>query len=330
MGEVLSQNEIDDLLSALNTGTLDAEEVKLNSSNSEPHIKEYNFARPSKFGKDQLRTLEMLFESYVRLLSTNFTVFFRTNVEAEVINSEAVAYQEFTNSMVNPSIMGIIDMYPLKGSVIIEMSSRIGYAVIDRLLGGAGDSINKVREFSDIEIAILERIMDRCSSMLVEPWQNVISLQPELEKVETNPQYAHIVSSNEMVALITINLQIGDVEGLMNICIPYMAIEPVMDKLNTKFWFSNMQKADGGEYNDVIEYNIEKTKIDCKAVLSNTTIMVHEFLNLQVGDVIRLNDKVDSDLRLYVGEKKKYYGKPGLINKHNAIQITDIIREEDA
>lgn len=328
MGEVLSQNEIDDLLAALNSGVLDVDEIKRNTKeDNKKQIKDYNFARPSKFAKEQLRTLEIIFENYTRLISTNFPVYFRTSTQTEIISAEAVTYSEFTNSLPNPAILGIVDFSPLKGSVLLELSNKIGYAIIDRLLGGKGTPLDRKKEFSEIEIAILERILEKCVHLLVEPWENVVQLTPELEKIESNPQYAQIVSSNEIVALITINIKVGDIEGLMNVCIPYIVIESIMDKLNTKFWFSTMQKNKDEDFENYIERNIEKTGISVRTILGKSNITVNEFVNLQPGDIIKLDKKTGDDLDILVDHYLKYRGKPGTLKNKNAISIVSVYRE---
>ena len=197
MGDVLSQNEIDNLLAALSTGELDVDEIK---DNNEKKVKEYDFARPSKFSKEHLRTMEMIFEHYGRLLSTNLPVYLRKNVQVEVVNSEAVTYSEFSNALSNPVLLGIVNFAPLKGNIILEMASNLGYAIVDRMLGGRGDPMDKVREFSEIELLIIERIMIVCVNLLREPWENVADIHPRLERIETNSQYAQIISPSEMIA----------------------------------------------------------------------------------------------------------------------------------
>lgn len=198
MGDVLSQNEIDNLLAALSTGELDVDEIK---DNNEKKVKEYDFARPSKFSKEHLRTMEMIFEHYGRLLSTNLPVYLRKNVQVEVVNSEAVTYSEFSNALSNPVLLGIVNFAPLKGNIILEMASNLGYAIVDRMLGGRGDPMDKVREFSEIELLIIERIMIVCVNLLREPWENVADIHPRLERIETNSQYAQIISPSAEVLL---------------------------------------------------------------------------------------------------------------------------------
>lgn len=325
MGDVLSQNEIDSLLAALSSGELDVDEIK---DNGEKQVKDYDFARPSKFSKEHLRTLEIIFEHYGRLLSTNLPVYLRKNVQIEVMNSEAVTYQEFSNALSNPVLLGIVNFAPLQGSIIIEMATNLGYAIVDRMLGGKGEPMDKVREYSEIELLILERIMIVCVNLLHEPWQNVLSVHPRLERIETNSQYAQIISPSEMIAIITINVKIGDVEGLMNVCLPYIVLEDVIDKLNTKYWYANMQQYDETNYSDAIEALIRKAQIPVKAVLGNSTITVSDFSMLQVGDIIRLDRDVEDELDVYVGNLRKFSALPGASGDNYAVRVTDVIREE--
>jgi flagellar motor switch protein FliM len=327
MGEVLSQNEIDDLLNALNTGELDVEEYKHNASAK--HVKEYDFARPSKFAKEHLRTLEIIFEHYARLVSTALPAYMRTSCQVEVINSEAVSFSEFSNALSNPILLGIMDLYPLKGNVLMDFSVKIGFSIIDRLLGGKGETLDKERDFSEIELAIIEKIMVICVDLLVEPWENVVGLEPRLEKIETNSQFAQVISPTEIIALLTLNLRIGNVEGLINICIPYTCIEPIIDKLNTKFWFSQMTESNEEVYRDIIEKRIAQAQIPIKAILGKSVITVNDFINLQIGDIIKLDKKITEDIEVKVGDLEKFTAKAGLFEKKNAVQIVSILRKEE-
>ena len=325
MGDVLSQSEIDNLLAALSSGELDAEEMK---ENSDKQVKNYDFARPSKFSKDHLRTLEIIFENYGRLLSTNLPAYFRKSVQVEVMNSEAITYSEFANALSNPVILGIVNFAPLEGNIIMEVADNLGYAIVDRMLGGGGQPLEKSRDFTEIELIILERVLNTCTNLLIEPWQSVVDIKPRLEKIETNSQFAQIISPSEMTSIITMNIQIGNVEGLMNICIPYTCVEPVIDKLNTKYWYSTMQVKDDGIYQEAIESVISKAKIPIRALLGKSSISVNDFVNLQQGDIIRLDTKVDDELDIYVGNIKKFTALPGAFQDTYAVRVTSVIREE--
>jgi flagellar motor switch protein FliM len=326
MGDVLSQNEIDNLLAALSSGELDANEF---TQSAEKQIKNYDFARPSKFSKEHLRTLNIIFEHYARLLSTNLPAYLRKNVQVEVINSEAVVYSEFTNALSNPVLLGIIDFLPLEGNIIIELADNLGYAIVDRMLGGGGYPLAKVRDFSEIELTIIERIFNICTNLLREPWANVIQLQPRLLRIETNSQFAQIISPTDMISVVTLNIKIGNIEGMMNICLPYVCLEKVIDKLNTKYWYSTMKATDDKSYQDIIEIAIAKAKVPLRAVLGKSTISVHDFMNMQQGDIIKLNAKVEDELTVYVGNLHKFTALPGASSGSYAVKISTIIRGEE-
>ena len=326
MADVLSQNEIDALLKQLSTGELDADDFTETKS---VKGKEYDFSRPAKFSKEHLRTLEIIFEHYGRLLSSNLPAYLRKNVQVEVMNSEAVTYSEFSNALSNPVLLGVVNMAPLSGNIIIEIATNLGYAIIDRLLGGVGEPLEKKREFSEIELSILEKIFTILIDLLREPWTNVVEIHPYLERIETNPQFAQIISPTEMIAIVTVNINIGGVEGLMNICLPYLTLEDVIDMLNTKYWFSTIQDRDETSYADVIETAINRALIPVSAELGKSSLTVMDFINLQVGDVIKLNRKIEDELDIYVGNIVKFKALPGSFNDDYAVKVTEIIREEE-
>ena len=324
MGDVLSQNEIDNLLAALSTGELDVSDI--NDSRDKP-VKNYDFRRPAKFSKEHLRTLEIIFEHYGRLISTNLPVYLRKNVQVSVASSETVTFSEFTNSLSNPVILGIVKFHPLSGNIIIDMSTNLGYTIIDRMLGGAGRPLEKSREFSEIELTIIEKIIIVCVQLMREPWKNVLEIDPVLDRLETNPQFAQIISPNDMVAIVTLNVKIGDVQGFMNMCLPYFTLEDIMDKLNTRYWYANMQERHDEDYEEQVETLIRRVDIPMKAMLGKSTITVNDFINLQVGDVIRLDTHVEDELSVYVGNIRKFTALPGASKENYAVKVTSVIRE---
>ena len=326
MSEVLSQSEIDNLLKQLNSGELDVDDI---NSSDEKTVKNYDFARPAKFSKEHLRTLEIIFEHYSRLLSTNLPAYLRMPVSVEVKTSEAVIYSEFSNALSNPVLLGVVDFEPLEGNIVIEIAANLGFTIIDRLLGGTGKPLEKGREFSEIELTIIERIFNICVNLLREPWQNVLNIVPRMERIETNSQFAQIISPSEMIAIITIGIKIGEIEGLMNVCLPFIVLEPVMDKLNTKYWFSTMQNKDVRTYEDAIASLISKAQIPVKAVLGKSTISVNDFLNLNVGDIIKIDRKVDEELNVYVGNIHKFTALPGSANDNYAVRLINVLRGDE-
>ena len=327
MSEVLSQNEIDALLNALNSGEIDVQEIR--EEKEERKVRDYNFKIPNKFAKDHTRTLQIMHENFSRLLQTYLSGYLRALVQIEVISVDQLTYNEFTNSMPNPSVLGIVEFAPLTGSIIVEMTPTISFAMIERILGGAGHAFERVRGFTEIELSLLEKIIGQIINFFKDPWKNVIELRPRLKKIETNPQFAQILSPNETVALITLNTKIGNIEGMIHICIPHLVIEPVIPKLSTKFWFSGITKEITGSDLKIIEKKIQSTLLPIRVVLGDSEITVRDFLELGVGDVIQLNTSVNDDLKIYVGNLKKFSGKPGLKKNKVSVKITRIEKKGD-
>ena len=326
MSDILSQSEIDNLLKQLSEGDLDVDQIQ---GEDDKQVKNYDFSRPTKFSKEHLRTLEIIFEHYGRLISTNLPVYLRKNVQVSVASSETVTFSEFSNALSNPSVLGIVNFAPLNGNIIIEIATNLCYAMLDRMLGGSGQPLEKSRDFSDIELTILQKLLVMFTQLMREPWKNVVEISPVLSRLETNPQFAQVIAPSDMIAIVTLNMKIGDVEGMVNICLPFFTLEDVMDKLNTKYWFSTMQENHDEHYEEYIESMIRRVDIPIKAVLGKSTISVNDFLNLQVGDCIRLDSRVDTDMNVYVGNIKKFTALPGTDRDSYAVQITSVIREEE-
>lgn len=321
MSEILSQEEIDKLLKNMQEGN----DIVETPVSDEKKVSTYNFARPSKFNKEQLRTLEVIYENFSRIASSFLTGYLRTTISIDVLSSEQVTYGEFNNSLLNPLVLGIIDFKPFKGSIILDLASYVGFSMLDRILGGSGDKPIKSRDFTEIEIILLQKIVEQLISLLKEPWKQVCDIDPKVERLETNSQFAQIMSPNEMVALVTLNIKVGNTEGLMNFCIPHIVIEPIVSSLNTKHWFETVKEDDEDKYRTFVEKQVEKVSVPVSVIIGKTNITVDEFINIQVGDVIPLDSYVNSDFRVNVGELTKFYAKPGVNKGKNAIQITSVI-----
>lgn len=326
--EVLSQAEIDDLLSALSTGVVSAEEMK--SEQKQKKIKVYDFKRPDKFSKDQIRTLYMLHENFARLLNTYLSAHLRTLVHINVASVDQLTYEEFIRSLPNPSVINVFQMHPLKGNAILELNPNIVFSIIDRLFGGPGTAPAKPRALTDIEEAIVRRVINKALESLQDAWKQVIALEPRADVIETNPQFTQIVPPNDMVVIITLQAKIGQSEGLINICIPYLVLEPIMSKLTTTFWVaSSLAKQASQESITALQRKLERTPIPMMIEMGRVTVTVQELLELNVGDVLQLETKVDSDLSIIIGQKEKFKCKPGLAGTKMAVQITQVLSEGD-
>lgn len=328
MSDILSQNEIDELLKAVNTGEVD--DYQTDTSAQDKRIKIHDFRRPSKFAKDHLRTLSIINESYARLVTNFLSGYLRSLVQVEALSVEPISYFEFCNALANPVVLAIADFSPLSGSIIIEIPPNISFALVDRILGGRGAVMDKYRGFTEIELAILERIVIQLLNLMKEPWGNVLEVKPKLEKIETNAQFAQILSPNEIVALGTLQTKIGETEGVINICIPHISIEPVLHKLSSRLWFSQQaEKGVSEEIREALKCKIEDTAVPIKVVMGKTVVSVGDLMELQPGDVIQLDTGINSDLEVMVGDLLKFYGKPGVRRNKIAVKVTEVIRKVD-
>ena len=326
--EVLSQSEIDKLLSAINEGTINAEEVKTEDTSKK--VKTYDFRRPDKFSKDQIRTLRMLHESFARLFNTYLSTHLRSLVSIDVASVEQLTYQEFVQSMANPSVISILSLPPLKGNIIIELNTEVAFAFIDRVLGGEGNASTKARTLTEIEDAMMKKFMESAVANLKDAWANVVEIHPHVETMESNPQFAQIVSPSDMVIIVTIQVSICGVEGMMNICVPYLVLEPIMSKLTTTFWVASSQaKDDMPEHVEILQRKIERTRVPFIVELGNVYISIQEFMTLRFGDVLQLDTNVQDQLRCRVGARAKYLCRPGTAGKKVAVQITHILNEAE-
>ena len=326
--DVLSQSEIEKLLSALSDGSVSAEEVK--ADEEQKKVKVYDFKRPDKFSKDQIRTLFMLHETFSRGLNTYLSTHLRTVVSVEVASVEQLTYQEFIQSLANPSVISVLAVPPLKGNIIVEVNTGIAFAFIDRVFGGEGKTAIKPRTLTEIEEAVMKRFMETTMEHFREAWSNVVQMNPSIEATESNPQFTQIVPPSDMVVIITIQMKIGEVEGMMNICIPYLVLEPIMSKLTTTFWVAaSVTKDDDPEQIKILQRKIERTHVPFVVEMGEIHISINEFLTLGFGDVLQLDTGVKDELLCRVGKRAKFYCRPGVSGKKMAVQITRTIEEGD-
>lgn len=327
-GDVLSQEEIDALLAGVMSGDVDAETVKQEADTRK--IKTYDFKRPDKFSKDQIRTLYMLHESFARLMNTYLSTHLRTLVTVDVASVEQLTYQEFVQSVANPSVISILSVPPLKGNIIFEFGTEVAFAFIDRVFGGDGNTSIKTRVLTEIEDAVMRRFVNTSMSHLKEAWSNVTLMNPTLEATESNPQFTQIVPPSDMVVIVTIQIKIGEIEGIMNICIPYLVLEPIMSKLTTTFWVaSSISKSETEDQVAIIQSKLDRTKVAFVVEVGEVQISIREFLTLGFGDVLQLNSKVKDELPCKVGSNVKFYCRPGTSGKKMAVQITRVVNPEE-
>ena len=253
-------------------------------------------------------------------------------MHVHVASVDQLTYEEFIRSIPTPTTLAVVNMDPLKGNAILEIDPTITFCMIDRLFGGRGvTSSNKNRDLTDIEQSVMEGIIVRILANMREAWTQVIDLRPRLGQIETNPQFAQIVPPTEMVVLITLETKVGDEEGMMNFCIPYLTIEPIISKLSSQFWFSSVRRSSTTQYLGTLTEKLSTVDMDIVAEIGSINLPVREVLALRVGDIVRLtNTKVGDPLTLGVGSKKKFYCQPGVVGKKMAIQVTGKIEDVHA
>jgi len=326
MPEVLSQDEIDQLLTAISAGEVDTQEI--HQPTDQRKIKIYDFKRPDKFSKDQIRTVSIMHETFARLTTTSLSAQLRSLVAVHVASVDQLTYEEFIRSIPNPTTLAVIDMDPLKGSAILEIDPAITFSIIDRLFGGQGEGAKFSRELTDIEQSVMEGIIVRVLGNLRESWSTVIDLRPRLGGIETNPQFAQIVPSSEMVVLVTLETKVGDVEGMMNLCIPYLTIEPIISKLSAQYWYSSVRRGTTTENLNILRERLENIGVTIKAEIGSMQLAVRDVLALRAGDIIRLsNTRVNDPMVLMIGDRKKFLCCPGVIGNKLAVQVNKKLEE---
>lgn len=325
MAEVLSQSEIDALLAALSSGEMDANELK--KEEAERKVKVYDFKRALRFSKDQIRGLTRIHENYARLLTTYFSAQLRTFVQINVASVDQLPYDEFIRSIPKMTILNIFEAPPLEGRMVMEVNPNIAYAMLDRLLGGQGVIPTKMGALTEIETTVMERVFSKALDSFHEAWKQVIELDPCLEMLEMNPQFMQIVSPNEIVAVISLSTKIGDTTGMINLCLPHVVLEPIMSKLSGQYWFSSQRKLRDERERLLMEERLKKARLPVIAELGTATITVGEFLGLAPGDVIQLDQSIDKQLKIKVGNKVKFTGQPGTVKGRMAVQIDRVLVE---
>ncbi|MBQ9206819.1 MAG: flagellar motor switch protein FliM [Treponema sp.] len=329
MNEVLSQDEIDQLLQAISSGDSGADDFKPVSDTRK--IKIYDFKRPDKFSKEQIRTVQIMHETFARLTTTSLSAQLRSLVHVHVASVDQLTYEEFVRSIPTPTTLAVINMDPLKGNAVLEIDPAITFSVIDRLFGGTGQGAKVSRDLTDIEQSVMEGIIVRILANMREAWTQVIDLRPRLGQIETNPQFASIVPPSEMVVLVTLETKIGEEEGMMNFCIPYLTIEPIVSKLSSQFWFSSVRRSSTTQYLGTLKEKLSDVNMDVVAEIGTINLPIREVLSLRAGDVVRLSTvRVGDPLTLSVGNEKKFYCQPGVVGKKMAVQVIGKIDQSES
>jgi flagellar motor switch protein FliM len=326
----LSQEEIDALINQLS-----AEPPAKEAALADKRIKSFDFRfnkRLEKFSNNQLQTLRTLHENFTRLLNNSLSVYLRTRVEATIVSIEQISYGDFIASIGIPSILSIYSMDPLPGSGIVQVDLNLVFSIIDRLLGGPGWFPQKLRDLTDIERTLMQRFMARMLNSYRESWNYLLTLSLKIEALDSNPQFIpRIIPLDQIVAYVSMELKIGDMAGVMNFCLPYLVLQSISAQLTDFQWSPSVVAGRGMTEEDVQELarNVEKTTVDVEVELGKTTVSLRDLVALQPGDVILFDKPTDAPLLARVNAREKFQVYPGVHKDRIAVQVTDIMRNED-
>lgn len=322
MAEVLDQSEVDALLAAVDSGQVTAA-GEVSRPADVKQIQEYDFKRPERVSKDQLRTLEAIHEGFARNLGASLSGFLRTIIEIRVASIEQLTYSEFIRSLPNPTSFNLLEGEGLDGQLCLEISPLIIYPIIDRLLGGnSGEVFVPQRPLTVIEQRLVNRLTDRALSNLSESWTNLVPVKFRLAATESNPQLVQIVPPNEVVVIIIFELKMGSRSGNMSLCIPFNVIEPLVGKLATQTWFNYRRQSSTAGQAEQVRENIRLSNVEVRAFLARTTIKVGELLNLAPGDVLTTPKPANAEIMLQVEGLNKFAGRVGKLHGRRAVKIT--------
>ncbi|MFO0945354.1 MAG: flagellar motor switch protein FliM [Planctomycetota bacterium] len=332
MSDVLSQSEVEALLAALDQGG-GAESAMAAGPSAGPtlptradaaslpaDITLYDFKRPERVSKDHMRSLQTIHEGFSRNLSASLSGFLRTIIDVKLVSVDQLTYSEFIFSLENPTCFNVLTCAPLEGYMVLEINPSIVYPILDRLLGGGrGDVLIPRRPLTEIETRLVGRITKLATEGLKTVWANVLPINFKIDRIESNPQLVYIVPPNEVIVLVSFEIAIGDLRGMMNLCIPFNVIEPVVDKLSTNTWMSYSRK-ESSRRQDVI-HGLNNAPIDLVAYLGETSMTAEDLVNLKVGDILPIEKLAGSSLLVTIGGQPKFRALPFVMRGRKVVRI---------
>lgn len=333
MAEILSQSQIDSLLNNLAVGA--AEKKNPEEGTSSKKIKEYDFRSPKHFTREQLKLLYSIYENYARILSSFITGALQIYSLVEIVEVEEQQYYEFSNALPDSALLGLID-FDIKDAgrdgedlVIIDLSKDIGYSAIDRLLGGEGKPLAIDREYTEIEIALLEHFIKGMASLMKNIWVDHLEVEPKLQKIETNSRILQGIGADENVVIVVLHILINETQGMLNICIPVATLDMIFKKkyAQTKKNIRRGDQLSEAQRRVDIIHEISKTELELTGVLGRVDVVLQELMDLEVGDIIKLNKQANSLIELVVGNDTWFRGQMGVYNRQRATIITESLQE---
>jgi flagellar motor switch protein FliM len=334
MADVLDQSEVDALLAAVGGSDQPAAGPAVMDEEEPTPVRKditvYDFKRPERVSKDQMRAIEGIHEGFARNFGAALSAFLRTIVEVKIADTEQLTYSEFIHSLPNPTCFNLLNINPGEGSICMEVSPLIIFPVIDRLLGGANvDTFIPQRPLTTIELRLAGRIIDRALKTLGDAWGSLGVQSFSLAQSESNPHLVQVVAPNEVVVVITFELRLSGKSGTMCLCIPFTTLEPMLDKLATQSWLSYRKKDSSVNHSQNISYNLKGAAVNIRAFLAETTISMGQLMNIQEGDIIQTEKLANNELIVQVEGKNKFAGRLGQFRGNRAIRVTRLAQPDE-
>jgi flagellar motor switch protein FliM len=326
---MLSQAEVESLLSAIESddgpGASPAPAAAPSRSEGfrpREKITVYDFKRPERVGKEQMRSLQTMHEGFGRNFGAALSALLRTMVEVKLTSVDQLTYSEFVFSLENPTCFNLITAMPLEGQLILDINPSILYPMIDRLLGGSTTAAPPARRpLTEIELRLVSRITALFLKEMQHAWENVLKLELSVDRVESNPQLVQIIPANEVIVLISFELTVGETRGMMNLCIPFNTIERISQKLTANSWVSYSKRPPSLQSMQRISNQIAEAPLEMVVELATTRITTSDMLGLRVGDIIASEKDVREALVVSVQGVPKFLAAPGKYKGRKAIQI---------
>lgn len=326
MADILSQEEIDALLEVVDEEG-DAESVAESESLDERQIILYDFKRPNRVSKEQLRAVKGIHDKMARNLAAQISSIMRSIVEIQLHSVDQMTYGEFLMSLPSPTSFNVFSVKPLDGSCVIEINPSIAFPMIDRLLGGIGESFESTRELTDIELNLLDAILRIIMQRLKEAWNPITEMYPVVETKESSPNVVQVVSQNEIVIMVVMEIIIGNSSGMINLCYPVIYLEPILSRLANRdimLGETSAKKSRNKELNALVG----RAEVFNEAILGKSDLTVSELLDIEVGDIIQLDRPADDRAILSIDRKDLFLAQIGLHRFRKSVRIEELIRTD--
>ncbi len=327
MAEILSQKQIDELLGSLQSGNVDFKEIEEQSN--APKVKEYDFMSPKKFSREQLKLLDNVFDGFARTFSLQISGMLRTSCQMEILQVEEEDYREFNNALSDSVLVGVIGMHSEENriddkQILLELARPVSFSIMDRMLGGTGAGYDLDRDYTEIELSLLEYLFKQVLPLLKNAWGNYIELDHTLDMIETNSRMIQFIQPDEAVSIVVIEITVGDLKGNMNICLPATSLEEVFRVFNSKY--VKLPKKDDPDVEQQrkteIMHSLKTSPLTVSAILGKTEISLRDLLSLQTGDIISLNTPVEQNIvTVNVQSSPWFTGVMGTKKKKYAVKI---------